>query len=48
MSETILLVILHQCTVVCDQSARCTPGDVEVMMRRDDVRDNHISGITPD
>ena len=48
MSETIFLLVSHQITVVSDQSARCTLGDVEGMMRRDDVRDNLLTGVTPD
>ena len=43
MSETIFLLVSHQITVVSDQSARCTLGDVEGMMRRD-----LLTGVTPD
>ena len=48
MSETIFLPVSHQITVVSDQSARCTPEDVETMMRRDDVRDNLLTDVIPD
>ena len=48
MSEAILLVVSHQISVVSDKSARCIPEDVEGMMRRDDVRDYLLTGVTPD
>ena len=37
MSETIFLLVSHQSSVVSDQISRYTPGNVEVMMRRDNV-----------
>ena len=48
MSETIFLLVSHPITVVSDQIARCTSEDIEVMMRRDDVRDNLLIGVTPE
>ena len=44
----IFLLVSHQITVVSDQIARCIPEDVEGMMRRDDVRDYLLTGVTPD
>ena len=35
MSEAIFLLVSHLITVVSHQIARCTPGDVEGMIRRD-------------